>query len=107
MTEESNVDNALLEKFEKEAIKRDVKIRYLGPINNQTIEFVKARQKFKVEAKNYSSPLTRFAVWDSKILMISIKKDKEEFMSLWIDNEVLSRIFEEHFENLWEKASKI
>ena len=94
--------------LEKEAIKKKVSIRYLGPVNDKTMAFVKARQEFGAEVRDYSSPTTRFAVWDSKIVMISIKKDKEErLISLWIKNEVLSKIFEEHFENLWKKAKEI
>lgn len=94
--------------LEKEAIGRKVSIRYLGPINAKTTPFVKARQEFGVSIRNYPSPLTRFAVWDSKIVMISIKKDKEEdYMSLWIENEILSKIFEDYFENLWKLAEPV
>jgi sugar-specific transcriptional regulator TrmB len=89
--------------LEKSAIKRGVKIRYLGPVNDETKDFVDARTEFGIKIRNHTSPLTRFAVWDSKIVMISIKKDKQdEFMSLWIENEVLSKIFADYFENLWK-----
>jgi len=91
--------------LEKDAIKRGVDIRYLGPLNQSTKEFVLARKKFGVKIRNYSSPTTRFAVWDGKIVMISIRKDqKQDFMSLWIENEVLSKIFEDYFTSLWEKS---
>jgi len=100
-------DKEILE-LEKDAIQRGVKIRYLGPVNTKTRPFVDIRKAFGVEVMNYTSPLTRFAVWDSKIVMISIKKDKqEEFMSLWIENEVLSKIFEGYFENLWKDAKDV
>ena len=89
--------------LEKDAIKREVKIRYLGPVNEETKPFIDARKEFGVQIRNHTSPVTRFAVWDSKILMISIRRDDDErFMSLWIDNEGLSKIFEEHFESLWK-----
>ncbi|MFH1440055.1 MAG: helix-turn-helix domain-containing protein [Candidatus Woesearchaeota archaeon] len=94
--------------LEKNAIKRGVKVRYLGPINSKTKPFIEIRKEFGIEMRNYTSPLTRFAVWDDKILMISIKKDvNEEFMSLWIENEVLSKIFVDYFDNLWKNSEKV
>lgn len=88
-----------LDQLNKEFIKNGGKMKFLGP-NSESAKHWKNQG---VKVRNYNPEETRFTIWDKKIIAIGFK-NKKEYFSLWIENELLGMILANHFNSLWTNS---
>ena len=83
--------------------KQGVKIRALGPLDKKKTKLIK---ETKIKIRDYSPATTRFSVFDKKIVAIRLRKQEDNYYSIWIKSELLAEILENYFNMLWKLAKK-
>jgi sugar-specific transcriptional regulator TrmB len=98
-----SIDNASL-KLSKKKVSQGVNIRALGPINSKTKKRAEFSRKNDIKVKNFIPKNTRFSVFDKKTVIIKLRKQESDHISIWIKSEVLGEILEDYFNRLWKEA---
>jgi len=105
--EEGSISHAV-ERFREalaNAIKRGVKIRYVGPITARNADNVKCRLKLGVKIRHVQigESFCRFIVVDNRHTAISLPLTgrPECHVMYYLNNPIIAIIFEKIFENLW------
>jgi sugar-specific transcriptional regulator TrmB len=84
-------------------IKKGGKMLFLGPVTSMNRTRVAEWKKIGVKVKNFVPEMTRFTIWDGKLIAIGFKDEKErDYFSLWIQNEHLGKIFTDYFNSIWD-----
>ncbi|MFH1211885.1 MAG: helix-turn-helix domain-containing protein [Candidatus Woesearchaeota archaeon] len=88
-----------------EFTKKGGSLRLLGPVTKENKSLVEEWKKSGAKTKHYIPDSTRFTVWDEKIIAIGFKeKEKNDYFSLWIENEYLGKILTRYFNSIWKSA---
>jgi len=99
----------------KDAIKRGVKIKMIGRIDDSVKDKVKLWRELGVDIvglndKFLNNPL-RFSIFDEAKVRITIGSPeigrREDYLTFWVESVAFARIMKKTFENLWKDSDKL
>jgi len=103
-----------LREMEK-AVKRGVKVKQIGIVNNETIKKVNEWKKTGIEIRKFNEkfgdyPL-RFSIFDGKFARITIGKPEikkpEDYITIWTDSKSLIKLLRNQFMQMWRGCERI
>jgi sugar-specific transcriptional regulator TrmB len=98
----------------EESVKRGVKVKFIGVVDNKTIDKVKEWKKIGVKIRAYNRkfgeyPL-RFSVFDGKYARITIGKPEvshgKDYITILTDSKPLVRMLRNQFMQMWKECEK-
>ena len=81
--------------------KQGLDIRALGPLEKEKIRLIK---EAKIKIRNYTPGSTRFLVYDKEMVVIRLRKEDNNYYSIWIKSKLMAEILEDYFNMLWKSA---
>jgi sugar-specific transcriptional regulator TrmB len=93
-------------RISRRMIKNGVKIRVLGPVNEKNLDKVKWSVEAGIEVRNFTPKTTHFSIFDKRIVIVKLRKNEEDPISIWIKSEVLAEILQDYFNSIWKISKK-
>jgi sugar-specific transcriptional regulator TrmB len=97
--------DAELLRLRKQKIEQGVELKALGPVNKKTRRAVNIMRKIGIQVRNFEPRGLRFAVYDGKTVIISLRKQeerKEDYPAAYIESDALAEILESKFQEIWK-----
>ena len=100
----------------KECVKRGVTFRLICNFNTKYLNSYKEYLKTGIEIrvlnqKKFGTALPRMSIYDKEKARLTIGqpevKNREEYITLWTESKVFSKMLRNHFMNMWKQCTPV